>query len=208
MQQKLIYTHPAYGDMYYLLNIPQSLEGKKDRPLLIFLHGAGERGKDHELIKVNAVPKLIDEGLELPCVTVCPQCDVNLTWVNEAQFLKAFIDYAVEAYDIDKTRISLTGISMGGYGTWEMLMLYPDFFYKAAPVCGGGTPWRGGLIKTPVWAFHGDADTAVPPVCSYQMVDAVRNAGGFARLTVFHGVGHNSWDEAYGDSRVLAWLTE
>ena len=203
-----IYTHPFFGEMYYLLDIPAELKGKKNLPLLIFLHGAGERGKDHELIKKNAVPRLIEEGLKLPCITVCPQCPEGFVWHNEVVFLKDFIDSIIAEFDVDKSRVAITGISMGGYGTWEMIMTYPDMFCKAAPVCGGGTPWRAGLVKAKVWAFHGDADGAVPYIGSVQLVEAMTRAGGEARLTLFHNCDHNSWDPAYEDTKVLEWLTK
>ena len=206
--EKKIYTHPYFGEMYYLLDVPEALKGQKKRPLLIFLHGAGERGKDHELIAKNAVPRMIEEGLSLPCVTVCPQCPNGFVWHTEVHFLKDFIDHIIKEYDIDPSRVSLTGISMGGYGTWEMIMDYPEMFRKAAPVCGGGTPWRAWQIKSKVWAFHGDADGAVPCIGSVQLVDAMKNAGGDARLTLFHGCDHNSWDPAYETTKVLDWLTE
>lgn len=205
-----IYSHPFYGEMYYLLDVPDNIPEGKKVPLLIFLHGAGERGTDFELIKKNAVPRLLEEGKKMPgnCITVCPQCAIGETWNTSAHFLKAFIDDICETFPVDMKNINITGISMGGYGTWEMIMLYKGFFHKAAPVCGGGMSWRAPDIKIPVWAFHGDADDVVPTQNSYEMVDAVNRAGGNARLTLFHGVGHDSWDEAYEDTRMLEWLME
>ena len=123
-------------------------------------------------------------------------------------FLKDFIDSIIDAYKIDRSRVSLTGISMGGYGTWEMAMCYPEMFRKIAPVCGGGTPWRANRIQAKIRAFHGDKDDCVPPESSYQMVDAAKSAGKDVLLTVFHDVDHCSWDTAYLTTNVLEWLTE
>lgn len=208
--EHLIYNHPFYGEMYYLLDKPAEIPAGKKLPLLIFLHGAGERGQDHELIKANAVPRMLKEGIKMPveCVTVCPQCPKGETWNTSAHFLKAFIDEICAAYPIDMKNVNITGLSMGGYGTWEMIMLYAGFFHRAAPVCGGGMSWRAPDIKIPVWAFHGDIDDVVPTQNSIEMVDAVNRAGGNARLTLMHNVAHNSWEEAYRDSRVLSWIFE
>ena len=117
------------------------------------------------------------------------------------------IDFIVAEYGIDTDAISLTGLSMGGYGTWEMGMSYPGFFSALAPVCGGGISWRAGLIgKTPVWAFHGAEDTIVPPSNSHEMCSKLRAAGGNAMLTIFEYDGHNVWDHAYENTTVISWL--
>ncbi len=205
-----IYNHPYFGEMYYLIDIPDSVKGKENIPLLMFLHGAGERGKDHELIKVNAIPKYIENGSFKPnnLITVCPQCPSGLVWVNVVTLLKDFTDYLIKEYNIDKNRMSLTGISMGGYGSWEIAMVYPDMFKKIAPVCGGGTPWRTQLIKADIWTFHGDKDYVVPIENSYMLVDALKNAGGKVDFTIFHNVDHGSWDKAYLTTKVLDWLCE
>ena len=203
-----IYRHPYFGEMYYLVNVPASVKNNPHAPLLVFLHGAGKRGKDFELIKKNAVPRYIEDGLEIPAVTVCPQCPEHFIWNDYVFFLKDFIDYAVKEHGADPAKISLTGISMGGYGTWEMAMCFPEMFRKLAPVCGGGTPWRAQNLAAPVRAFHGDKDETVPLESSSQMVDAAVKAGKDASLTVFHNVGHNSWDHAYRTTDVLSWLTD
>ncbi len=204
-----VYNHPYFGEFYYSIDIPEQFNGKEKAPLLLFLHGAGERGKDYELLRKIAVPRFLHEGkIKVNAITVCPQCPEGVVWVNLAHMLVDFLEYIIEEYNIDREKISMSGVSMGGYGTWEMAIFAPQYFKKIAPVCGGGTVWRAGLIEADVWAFHGDRDTVVPTVNSYDMVDAARNAGKNARLTIFHGCDHNSWDEAYLDSRVLEWLTE
>lgn len=204
-----IYIHPYFGEFYYSIDIPEKYRDDENRPLLIFLNGAGERGHDYEVLRRIALPRFIHEGRIKPnAVTVCPQCPEGVTWANLTYMLVDFIEYVISEYKIDRNRISLTGVSMGGYGTWEMAVFAPKYFRKIAPVCGGGTPWRADLIEADVWAFHGDCDTVVPTRCSYEMVDAIRAQGKNARLTIFHGVAHDSWDETYLDSRVVEWLTE
>ena len=179
-------------------------------PMIVFLHGAGERGTDLELVNVNAIPKYLKEGSrEIPAIVLCPQCPAGFVWNNLVVTLKALIDKVAAEYAVDTDRIAITGISMGGYGTWEMGYTYGDFFSCAAPVCGGGVSWRSGegkLTKIPVWAFHGDADTVVPPVNSIENVDRINAAGGNAKLTLFHGVAHNSWDPAYCETTVIEWM--
>ncbi len=204
-----IYKHPYFGDISYVIHVDESLKGKNNLPLLVCLHGAGERGHDHEKLFVHGVAKYIRNGkITVPGIIVCPQCPNEYVWVNLTAMLKDFITAIADEYKANKSRISITGLSMGGYGTWEMLMFAPDMFYKAAPICGGGTPWRASSIKAKVWAFHGDEDTVVPPKNSYEMVDAMINAGLSPKFTVFHGVTHDSWEPAYEDTRVIEWLFE
>ncbi len=204
-----VYKHPYFGDISYTVHISEKLKDKENLPMVIFLHGAGERGHDHEKLFVHGPAKYIRQGkIDVPGILICPQCPDEYVWVNLAPMLKEFINKMADEYKADKSRISITGISMGGYGTWEMLMFAPELFYKAAPVCGGGTPWRASRIQAKVWAFHGDEDTVVPPKNSYEMVDAMRNAGQNPKFTVFHGVNHGSWEPAYGDTRVIDWLFE
>ena len=204
-----VYNHPYFGEFYYSIDIPEQFKNGEKAPLLLFLHGAGERGKDYELLRKIAVPRFLHEGkIKVNAITVCPQCPEGVVWVNLAHMLKDFVEYIIKEYNIDREKMSVTGVSMGGYGTWEMSIFAPDLFKKAAPICGGGTAWRTPLIKADVWAFHGDADTVVPTFNSIEMVDAAKRAGKNARLTLLHGVEHNSWDEAYLDSRVLEWLCE
>ena len=190
----------------YIVYTPEDL--KPGLPLIVFLHGAGERGTDLDLVNKNALPNYLNAGsLKIPAVVLCPQCPSGLVWNNNVVALKQLIDKIAAQYEVDTNRISITGISMGGFGTWEMGITYPDYFCCIAPVCGGGLSWRCGALKEmPIWAFHGDADTVVPPKNSLEMVDAVNSNGGNAKLTIFHGVGHNSWDPAYLDTKLVEWL--
>ena len=191
--------------MNYLLHLPKDVCGSA--PLIVALHGAGERGDDFTKISVHGLAKYIEAGLDIPAVVIAPQCPEGFIWNLLTFELKELIDFIVSEYNIDPDRISITGLSMGGYGTWEMGMSYPGFFAALAPVCGGGVSWRAELIgKTPVWAFHGDCDSVVPPINSLEMCERLKASGGEVKLTLFHGVEHNSWEPAYEDTKVIEFL--
>lgn len=179
-------------------------------PLIVFLYGAGERGNgvdDLEKLALVGIPKYINEGKSYPAIILMPQCPNGMVWNNIIFALKKLIDKVVTEYNVDNNRISVTGLSMGGFGTWELGLSYPNYFSALAPICGGGLSWRCSVLKdTPIWAFHGDADNVVPLNNSVEMVDAVNKNGGKARLTILHKVGHNSWDEAYNSSNLIEWL--
>ena len=197
------------NELGYVLYEPEKIEG--DLPMIVFLHGAGERGKGTsdwlELVKKNAIPKYIGEGSEFPAIVVCPQCPLEFVWNNMVRELKALIDELSEKYGIPHKRISITGLSMGGFGTWEMALTYPETFNAFAPVCGGGMSWRTPVLKNErIWAFHGDMDFTVPLNNSLEMVDALKKHGGNAKFTIFHDIEHNSWDNAYLETTVIDWM--
>ncbi len=188
----------------YLLYTPK-LKGKL--PLVMFLHGAGERGNNLDLVKIHGIPKLIEQGKEFPFIAVSPQCPKDSWWTLEHEALKALLDKIVETHNVDKRRIYMTGLSMGGYGSWYMGGLYPKTFAAIAPICGGGNLIVGRqLTSTPIWAFHGDKDEVVPLDESERMVKIVKKAGGKAKLTIYKGVDHNSWDRAYSNPKLYEWL--
>ena len=180
----------------------------KDKPLLIYLHGAGERGKNFEHIYRHGIPKLIKEGLDINAVVLYPQCPGEFIWNNMVKELKSIIDDVVVEYGIPKDRIVLTGSSMGGYGTWEMAMCYPEMFAAIAPVAGGGVVWRTGkLVKTPVIAYHGEKDTVVPVSQSEIMVNFTNNNGGVAELNILKDKEHNDGiDYAYRETDLIQQL--
>ncbi|MHC4551413.1 MAG: carboxylesterase family protein [Planctomycetota bacterium] len=191
----------------YLLYLPADYHAtQKDRPLLIFLHGMGERGSDINKVKLHGPPKLVEEGKEFPFIIVSPQCPATGVWSYEAIKVMALIDDISETYNVDQDRIYLTGLSMGGFGTWTLAATYPDRFAAIAPICGGGSPHLADTINMPVWAFHGDADEVVPLQRSQQMVDAVNKAGHNAKLTIYPGVEHDSWSQTYENNELYEWL--
>ena len=196
----------------YLLDLPEGYEPEGDAvPLLLFLHGAGERGSDLEMLKQQGVPKLIAAGREFPAIVVSPQVPRRDWWTNRTNDLLALLDDVIERYNVDEDRIYVTGLSMGGYGAWSLLVAAPERFAAAVPICGGGTPvlagYSRGLLQVPVWAFHGDADSVVPVEESISMVEALEAAGGErAKLTIYPGVDHDSWTQTYDDPEVWEWL--
>lgn len=180
----------------------------KDLPLLVYLHGAGERGTNFEHIYRLGIPKLIKEGREIDAVVLFPQCPGPFIWNNMVKELKSLIDAVAEEYGVLKDRIVLTGSSMGGYGTWETAMCYPETFAAIAPVAGGGVVWRTKKLKdVPVLAFHGEIDLVVPVSQSQVMVDYTVQNGGIAELNILNGYGHNDGiDYAYRETNLIERL--
>ena len=177
-------------------------------PLIIQLHGAGERGdgSDLSLVDVHGFSKVIADK-EFPCIFVMPQCPTESFWAARVESIIAFIQQLKDAYEVDEDRVYLTGLSMGGYGTWYTAMARPDLFAAIAPVCGGGMAWNAPVLTMPVWAFHGVDDPVVSVNQSDEMVAALRRAGRDVTYTRLDGVQHNAWDYAYNEE-LLAWLLQ
>jgi len=195
-------------ELDYLVYLPEDY-GKEQKawPLMVFLHGAGERGHDLDLLKRHGPPKLVSEGEDLPFIILSPQCPKGKWWPNMCEHIMALIDEAVENYQIDENRIYLTGLSMGGYGTWMVANAYPERFAAIVPVCGGGHPLTARNLKNiPIWAFHGAEDSVVPLLRSQEMVDAVNGAGGHAKLTVYPKANHDAWTKTYNDKKLYEWF--
>lgn len=198
-------------DYRYLLSKPEGYEADpaKKWPLIVFLHGAGERGQDLELLKKHGPPKLLAAGQKFPAVIVSLQCEAKQIWNPHG--VKAVTDHIVQTERIDTSRIYLTGISMGGFGTWETAMEYPDTFAAIAPICGGaGVRWvmADRLAKMPCWIFHGDKDAAVPVENSHKIYNALKKLNAPVQLTIYPGVGHDSWTQTYDNPDFWKWLFE
>ena len=191
----------------YLLYLPKDYKQHEKLPLVMFLHGAGERGDDLDLVKIHGIPKLIEAGQEFPFIVVSPQCPKDSWWTRELEPLKLLLDTLLETYKVDKKRVYLTGLSMGGFGTFHLAGLYPKYFAAMAPICGGGHgSFADNLKNIPAWVFHGDADTIVPIQESQRMVSAIKKAGGRVKLTTYKGVGHDSWTQTYNNPKFYEWL--
>lgn len=190
----------------YWLYIPEAYEtDDKKWPLMLFLHGAGERGTDLEKVKVHGPPKLIDEGKTFPFIIVSPQCPEGQYWSIES--LDLLLNDIVENYNVDLDRIYVTGLSMGGYGTWTLATEFPNRFAAIAPVCGGGNPNLAHLIKdVPAWIFHGEKDMVVPIKQSQMMVDAIKKVGGNPMFTKYPEANHDSWTETYNNDDLYDWF--
>ena len=194
----------------YLLFLPRDYGKKQQKwPLILFLHGAGERGNDLSKVKIYGPPKFAEENKDFPFIVVAPQCPADGWWPNETEILINLLDEVVSHYDVDKEKVYLTGLSMGGYGTWSLACEYPDNFAAVAPVCGGGMPYLCDRLKNvPVWAFHGAKDDIVPLRESEEMVEAVNKAGGNAKLTIYPDVGHGAWPGAYDGCELYDWFLQ
>jgi len=194
--------------LQYLLCIPEDYAKAKDPwPLVLFLHGAGERGSDIEKVKVHGPPKLAAGGQALPFICVSPQCPQESWWTGEVESLKALLDDVAAKYNVDKNRVYVTGLSMGGFGTWSLAIDQPDRFAAIAPICGRGDPAKVAVLKdVPCWVFHGAKDKTVPLKSSEEMVEALKAAGGQPKFTVYPDAGHDSWTETYASEEFWTWL--
>lgn len=193
----------------YLLYLPKGHgEGPTRRwPLILFLHGAGGRGDEIELIKKHGLPKILEGRDDFPAIVVSPQCPPDDWWTNQVDALIALLDDATERYSADPDRIYLTGLSIGGFGSWSLATAQPDRFAAVIPICGGGTRGMVARLKNvPVWVFHGAKDEIVPLVRSEEMVEALRKAGGSVQFTVYPDAGHDSWTATYDNPEVFDWL--
>jgi len=196
----------------YLLHLPQDYStSKKDYPLILFLHGAGERGDDLELVKIHGIPKIVEQQKDFPFIAISPQCPIDRWWVDPwlIEALNALVDKITGKYRVDESRVYLTGLSMGGFGTWALSMMYPEKFAAIAPICGGGMPWMAFRIKdVPVWAFHGAKDPVVPIQRSEEIVEALKKVGGNIKFTIYPDAGHDSWTETYNNPELYQWFLE
>ena len=193
----------------YLLYLPKDYDQRESWPLVIFLHGAGERGNDLELVKKHGPPKLIDGGKDFPAIVVSPQCKQGKWWHAQLLELTALVDSIESKYKVDKSRIYLTGLSMGGFGTWALAAYTPDRFAALVPICGGGESLAAlALVRTPVWAFHGAKDPVVPLKRSEDMVEALKRFKGNVQFTVYPDALHDSWTATYDNADVWKWLFE
>lgn len=189
----------------YLRFEPADFSENKKYPLIIHFHGAGSRGDNVEILKNQSIMQYANDTKDFPFVMFLPQCSAN-TWFDLFEQLKAFVKTVVALPYVDKNKVFLSGVSMGGYASWQMLMSEPDIFRKAVICCGGGMYWNAARIKTSVWAFHGTDDPIVFFEESEKMVNAVNRTGGNAKLTEYKGIGHNCWEKTYSNPEIYKWL--
>jgi predicted peptidase len=200
----------------YLLFLPKDYDAKKSKrwPLILFLHGAGERGTNVWLVARHGPPKIVRENQDLHFIVVSPQCPTGQRWDNDV--VLALLDEAIKKYRVDPSRVYLTGLSMGGYGTWSLGLEHPERFAAIAPICGGGDPLRllladprtiNPIKKLPVWAFHGAKDPVVKVEESQRMIEALKKAGvKEVELTIYPEAQHDSWTETYNNPKLYEWF--
>lgn len=194
----------------YLLFLPEGYgQQKKKWPLMLFLHGAGERGDDLNKVKVHGPPKIVQTRKDFPFIVVSPQCPEDDWWTKKTEMLINLLNDIIADYDVDTDRVYLTGLSMGGYGSWALASEYPDRFAAVVPICGGGNRIMSFFLKdVPIWAFHGAKDSVVPVEESKELVEAINARGGNAKLTIYPEANHDSWTETYNNQKVYDWLLE
>lgn len=189
----------------YLLSLPADYAGSRKRwPLVLFLHGSGESGTNLDKVKVHGPPKIVEAKGSFPFILVSPQSP-GRGWNPDV--LNALLDKLIKQYRVDKDRVYITGLSMGGYGTWALAAAHPEKFAAIAPICGGGNPADAAkLAKLPIWVFHGAKDTTVPLRRSEEMVEAIKAAGGNPRFTVYPEAAHDAWTATYDNPEFYEWL--
>jgi pimeloyl-ACP methyl ester carboxylesterase len=189
----------------YLLSLPADYNKTKTKwPLVLFLHGSGESGKNVHRVKTHGPAKLADINGPFPFILVSPQ-SARRGWDPEK--LNALLDEVIKKHRVDKNRVYLTGLSMGGYGTWDLAAAHPEKFAAIAPICGGGDPADAAILaKLPIWVFHGAKDKTVTPDKSVKMVEAIKAAGGNPKFTIYPEAGHDSWTQTYNDPEFFKWL--
>lgn len=206
------------GALQYLLYLPPDYASKpKERwPLMLFLHGAGERGRDVQRAAIHGPMSLAQQGTNFPFIIVAPLCPAGELW--EIEPLLQLLDRLTQTHAVDTNRIYLTGLSMGGYGTWKLGLAHPEKFAAIAPICGGASmidvilgtrDRRDDLKKLPIWAFHGAKDDVVPLIESERLVNSLQKAGlENVKFTVYPEARHDSWIEAYSDPTFYQWLLQ
>ncbi|MEA1986463.1 MAG: prolyl oligopeptidase family serine peptidase [Candidatus Marinimicrobia bacterium] len=211
--------------LLYRLLKPKNYDMEKKYPLVIFLHGSGERGSDNKKQLMHGAKIFETKGNmeKYPCFVIAPQCPEGQRWVEvdwnleqhtmpenpseSVYLLMKLIDSFQKRYSIDESRIYVTGLSMGGFGTWDLLARYPEMFSAGAPVCGGADVKTAKIIKDiPIWGFHGALDKTVNPNRTRDMIKAIKDAGGNPKFTEYDSLAHNAWDKTYGNPELLEWM--
>ncbi|MFK7734612.1 MAG: prolyl oligopeptidase family serine peptidase [Pirellulaceae bacterium] len=219
------YSDSEGAVLKYRLLKPADFDPNERYPLVIFLHGAGERGDDNGVQLKHGMPEFCKPATreKFPCYVLAPQCPKGQRWADvdwsqdhvalpekvspSMRLVLDLVDRMLEDAAIDKNRIYLTGLSMGGYGTWDALYRRPDFFAAALPICGGGDPASAERIKdNPIWCFHGGSDKIVDVEFSRVMLEALKKVGGSPKYTEYEGVGHDSWTATYANPEIYEWL--
>jgi predicted peptidase len=210
-KMELEVTNEDEINLKYLFFLPQDYYSDKNTrwPLILFLHGMGERGTDLELVKIHGIPKIVKTQKDFPFISISPQCPIEYVWREKEmlQAVESLILKIIKNYRVDKTRVYVTGLSMGGRGTWAIATHRPDLFAAAVPICGGGDPRTAGLLRDlPFWVFHGALDEVHYPEESEKMIHALKEAGSKVRYTLYPEAYHDSWTETYDNPALYDWM--
>ena len=194
-------------DVDYFVYVPENYSSATKWPLLLFLHGAEERGADIKQVLTAGPPAYLARGKRLPMIVVSPQCHAGKAW--SSQTLLALLDHLTAKYSLDTDRVFVSGYSLGAYGCWNLACAAPDRFAAIVPVAGGGNAELASrLTKLPIWAFHGARDKTVPVEASQRMIEAIRDQGGAPQLTVYEDESHATANSAFFRDDLYAWLLE
>lgn len=216
MAKQFQFRQTKTAQVNYLLFLPKAYkQGSGEKfPLILFLHGAGERGSDVWKVATHGPPKNVTSHPDFPFIVVSPQCPEDQIWSNDV--LLGLLDEIEAKYAVDTNRVYLTGLSMGGYGTWDLGLAYPERFAAIVPICGGGefitvllsTPEKTAALRTlGIWAFHGGKDPVVPVDESKRMVALMKRIGAReAKLTIYPEAQHDAWTETYNNPELYTWL--
>ncbi|MCK4630303.1 MAG: prolyl oligopeptidase family serine peptidase [Bacteroidales bacterium] len=203
---KVFISEETNDTVHYWFYLPEDYYENEATPLIIFLHGAGERGDNLSLVKKHGPAKIL-ENESMTFIVISPQCPEEQWW--DIELLNALVEKIIDGYNVDRQRVYLTGLSMGGYGTWALSIAYPEKFAAIAPVCGGGDTTKVHKIKDiPAWVFHGAKDNAVPHERSVEMVEALKKAGGEVKFTLYPDANHDSWTETYDNPELYEWFLD
>ncbi len=196
---------PSGKQIKFWLYLPQGYEENEKWPLMLFLHGAGERGEDLELVKKHGPPKLIEQGKDFPLIVISPQCPRDTRWV--AEDVAALVNHIMEIHNVDRQRFYITGLSMGGRGTWSVAGAMADQVAAIAPICGpANREVASKIARIPTWVFHGGKDTVVELSHSEEMVNLLKQHGGQPKFTIYPEANHDSWTETYDNQELYDWL--
>ena len=208
MYTKHNWNSDKHFNFKYVQYLPKDYDPSQKYPLVFFLHGAGERGEDLDVaMRYGFMQHVRESGAEYPFIFVAPQCPDNKYWGCYTESLIAFLEEKIEELPIDTDRVYLTGLSMGGTGTWMLAMACPEKFAAIAPICGSGITWNARILKDiPIMVYHGDRDGCVPIDESIHMIGAVNKNGGNAHIKVLFNTDHDAWVEAYKGDELWKWL--
>lgn len=194
----------------YAVYVPPTWSAQKPHPAILFLHGVGEQGTDGKRqLDVGLAPAIKANPDAWDFIVIFPQKPPQGSgWIDHDKLIIDILKETQREYKFDETRLYVTGLSLGGYGTWALLTKYPTLFAAAAPICGAGDPSAARRVKTPTWSFHGDKDKIVPIGKAKEMVDAQKAGGAEPKFTVYPEAGHNVWDKAYREEKLWEWLLQ